>query len=134
MSFPTTMKSTLQNRLFRGSKGIGLVESLIAVMVLSIATTAFVWGLSTTYLILRDAETRVTAGIVARSQIEDTLSGAYLVAPATYPSITELPTGYTVASTSQLIPNRDENIQEVTVTVAHQGVEVATMKVLKLSQ
>ena len=128
------MKRTIMKRLFRSSSGIGLVESLIAVMVLSIATTTFVWGLSTTYLILRNAETTVTAGIIARSQLEDTLSGNYLVAPATYPSITDLPQGYTVESFSQSISNRDENIQEVTVTVAHHGVDVATMKVFKVDQ
>jgi len=119
--------------LISNKKGVILIEALIGITILSIALTAYVSALSTTSIAVRKANVRVTAQILARSQLEHTMSQPYIVAPTSYSTITSVASGYSVTSNATAIAGRDDDIQMITVVVNFQGTQVAVLEDFKLS-
>lgn len=115
-------------------KGAGLVESLIAVAIMAIAVTAFLAAFSTGSLAVRTADKGVTAENLARSQLEYTKSQAYVVAPASYDTITPVPAGYSISSDATSIAGRDANIQKITVTATRDGKVLLVLEDFKLNR
>lgn len=118
--------------LFSNEKGVMLIEALIGVIILSIAVTAYVSALSTTSMAVGKSNTRVTAQILARSQLEHTLNQPFVVAPTSYTIITPVASGYTVTSDATAITGRDSDIQKITVVVNFNGSQVAVLEDFKL--
>jgi len=117
-----------------GEKGASLVESLIAVAILAVAVTTFLVAFSSGSLAVGKADKKVTAENLARSQLESTKSQAYLVAPASYNTITPLPAGYSISSDATSIIGRDENIEKITVTVERDGKVLVVLEDFKLNR
>ena len=61
----------------KGERGIGLIEVLIALVILGIIAIAFLGGLATTSKAVLVADIRTTAESLARSQMEDVKNQAY---------------------------------------------------------
>ena len=119
---------------FADQRGIGLVESLIAVAIVGIALTALVATLSTGSIAGQRTDRRVTAENLARAQLEYTKGQSYRVAPAVYDSITPLPAGYSITAEASSISGRDADIQEITVTVSYDGDTVLLMEDFKMDR
>ena len=121
-------------RLLRNEKGVTLVETLIAVALVGIAASAVLTGYSTGPLSIRKADRLVTARTLAVSQLEYTLSQAYVVAPTSYDPLTPLSAGYSISSDATSISGRDENVQRITVTVQYGGKVLLTLEAFKVDQ
>ncbi len=121
-------------RLLRNEKGVALVEALLAVALVGIAASAILTGYSTGPLSIRKADRLVTARTLAVSQLEYTLSQAYVVAPTSYDPITPLPADYSISSDATSISGRDENVQRITVTVQYGGRVLFTLEGFKVDQ
>ncbi len=117
-----------------GEKGASLVESLMAVAIMTIAVTAFLAAFSTGSLAVRRADKGVTAENLARSQLEYTKSQAYVVAPASYDTITPVPAGYSISSDATSVAGRDANIQKITVTATRDGKVLLVLEDFKLNR
>jgi len=70
---------------FRGQRGIGLVETLVAVAVLGTAVVAFAVALSAGSIAVGDHDGEAVAQGLAQSQLEYTKSYAYSPGATTYP-------------------------------------------------
>ena len=114
-------------------RGITLVESLIAVTILTIAGTAYLSALSTSLVAIAREDRRVTAESLAWSQLEDTRSRNYVDGATSYPTIAPVPQPYTVAADATPISGRD-NIQKITVTVQFRGRVVRVLEDLKVDR
>ncbi len=120
--------------VFCEEAGFSLVESLVAIAIVSITVVAVLSGFSTGSMALLKTDQRVTAEYLARSQMEDVKSQPYLAAPASYNIITPLPAGYSISAQATLISGRDADIQKVTVTVQNSGNDLLTLQDFKLNQ
>jgi type II secretory pathway pseudopilin PulG len=101
-----------------GERGVGLVESLIAVAILGVALVAFLAAFSTGSMAVGAADRHVTAENLARTQMENVMGQAYA---ASYVTITE-PAGYSITITVSSVDGRDQNeIQKITVEVTYDG-------------
>ena len=137
--------SSKVRKAFQGSsRGIGLIEVLIALALLGIIAITFLSGLSTASMALIIADERATAESLARSQMEFVKNQGYEPAEpggeATYPKITGIPEaeGYTIWSVHRDgeivadvigIPwdsadnkpsSTDDGIQKVALVIKHQ--------------
>ena len=111
-----------------------LLEALLGVSLLAIAGVAYVGALSTSSIAVRNADQRITAEIVARSQLEHTKSLTFQTAPYTYPSITQIPANYSVSSNASAITGRDDNIQRITVVVQLDAQTIVSIDDFKLNR
>ena len=111
----------MMNGISLGSeRGTGLVESLIAVAIATIAITALVAALSTGSMAVQRNGDRVTAENLARMQMEEIKGQAYS-SSGDYSTITA-PDGYTISIAVSAIDGRDTGeMQEVTVTIGYDG-------------
>ena len=114
-------------------EGVGLVETLVAVAVLSVTLVVLLTAISTGSTGVATTEEQVTAQNLARSQLEYTKSQAYQAAPATYATVTP-PAGYAVSAVAASIPGADSAIQEITVTVTRAGDTLTTVEDYKVNR
>ncbi len=118
----------------RGSeRGFTMVETLIAVAVMGTAVVALLSALSTGSIAVTVVEEKVTAGGIARSQLEYTQSLPFQIAPATYATITPNQ-GYSVTAEAFPVAGTDDDIQRVVVTVYHEGVSVLSAEAYKMNR
>lgn len=110
----------------RGEAGDSLVEILVAVAIIGMSLVVLVAALSTGAVGVRTSSRLTTAANLAASQLEN-IKGAPYDAAGAYPLVSALP-GYTVTVSSSVIVT---GLQQVTVTVSHQGgeLEVSNYKV-----
>ena len=108
------------------------MESLAALAIVSITLVALVASLSTGVLAVKKMDKYVTAESLARAQLEYTKGQAYREAPASYDSIAQLPSSYSISTEASPIANRDADIQKVTVSVSYQGDELLAMEGYKM--
>ena len=130
---------------FRGnSKGVGLIEAIIALAILGIVAVAFLGGLSTALHATFIADERSTAQSLAQSQMEYVKNQEYKPADpnseVTYNKTAQIPQGYYIMSIHRDgsiaddvngvigipwnpdsgVPSDDDNgIQKVTVIIYH---------------
>ena len=106
-----------------GQKGLGLVETLVAVAILGTSVAAFISGLSAGSIAVRDqSSVSITQGL-AQTQMEYTKSYAYNPVAVTYP-VVAAPPGCSISVGVSAVPGADTNIQKITVTVSGQDVTV----------
>jgi prepilin-type N-terminal cleavage/methylation domain-containing protein len=120
-------------RAIQRQDGMGLVEVLVAVAILSVTLVVLVAAISTGSVGVRTTEDRVTAENLARSQLEYTKSQTYVSVPTSYATVTP-PAGYAVSVDAASIPSTDDSIQKITVTVTREGETLLTVEDFKVDR
>jgi len=132
-------------KAFRGgSRGFSMLEVVIAIALLGIIAVSVLSALQTAALAFIIADRRATAESLARTQMEwvrysdydDDLAEdhpQYSLDPQIQPT---LPPDYSVDTTAIRLnkdeyPNDDDGIQEITVTVSHDGRVLVTLEDFK---
>ena len=114
------LKQTLIRATAQGQRGLGLVETLVAVAILGTSVVAFISGLSAGSLAVREQDRIAVTQGLAQTQLEYTKSYAYNPGAVTYPAVAA-PPGYSIAVSVSAVPGTDTNIQKITVTVSREG-------------
>jgi type II secretory pathway pseudopilin PulG len=117
----------------RGQKGLGLVETLIALTILGTATVAFVGALSAGSIATGTQDEQVVAQSLAQSQLEYTKNYAYDPGAVTYPTLAA-PEGYGISVTVAAVPGTDTNIQKITVTITRDGQNLLVVEDYKVNR
>lgn len=112
--------SKMRRALRGSSRGLTLVEVVIAMALMAIIGVAFLGGLSNAMFSLHIADVRTTAESLARSEMEYVKSQNYENAPW---GPVEEPApgydGYMVRVSGEPLDETDQGIQEITVVVIH---------------
>jgi len=141
------------------SKGVGLIEVLIALAILGIVAVAFLGGLSTSLKAVFISDERSTAQSLAQSQMEYVKNQDYITndVQAEYLKLnsSDIPSGYDIKSLDRNgnvfddgehiigVPwdtengqpsTNDEGIQKITIAVEHNGNEVLTLEDYKVNR
>jgi hypothetical protein len=116
-----------KNKKIRGQRGIGLVETLMAVAILGTAVVTFVAGLATGAVSVRLNDQDATAQRLAQSEMEYIKNSAFSAA-GSYGLIT-VPANYTVQVTAAAAAGTDSglNIQKITINVLAGGSSIYTL-------
>ncbi len=114
-------------------KGLGLVETLVAVAILGTSVVAFVVALSTGSIAVGQQNEEVVAQRLAQAQLEDIKSQAYDTEASTYPTIVS-PDGYTVSVIVSAVPSADADIQKITVDILHGSESIITVEDYKVNR
>jgi type II secretory pathway pseudopilin PulG len=109
-------------KFIQRQKGLGLVETLVAVAILGTAVVAFATALSAGSLAVGAHDGEATSQGLAQSQMEYTKSYIYDPGAVTYQLIS-VPSSYKITVDVSTVPNTDDNIQKITVTVFRDGVQ-----------
>jgi len=125
--------SSKVRKAFQGSsRGIGLIEVLIAMALLGIIAITFLSALSTASVALAIADRRATAESLARSEMEDVKNQDYeFDNPQSYehPDAESIDhPGYFISVSAEPLHNPDDGIQKITVTVSRDGKVVFTLE------
>ncbi|MBM3143278.1 MAG: type II secretion system protein [Chloroflexi bacterium] len=120
-----------------GERGLTLIEILVALGILAAVAVIFLIGMSTSSKAVMVSQESVTADSLAKSQMERIKSWAYDAGnnPPNYEAakLTDIPDGYDITiSAARLDPkgdgtDNDDGLQEITVTVTHDGEPVFTL-------
>lgn len=129
------------------SRGLTMIEVLIAIAILGIISITFLGALSTASLSVSVADERTVAESLARRQIEDVKNQIYSSAPAggvaTYSKISNIPAGYSVWSVNRNgtvvadivgipwdsknneppVDNKDIGLQKISLVIKHKDKE-----------
>ncbi len=133
------MTGTIKQRLARtinraqGQKGLGLVETLVAVAILGTSVVAFVAALSAGSIAVGEQDEEVVAQRLVRSQLEYTKSYSYDPNATTYPTI-DVPAGYGLSVMTGSVPGTDTNIQKITVTISRDGQDILAVSDYKVNR
>ena len=115
-------------------RGVTLVESLVASAIVALVLLSLVEALSMGSIGMHTASERVTAEILARSQLEYVKQQSYVSAPTSYDTV-ELPTGgYSIAAEAASVPGADSNIQKITVRIYHHEEEILVREGYKVNR
>lgn len=117
--------------LFRGQKGVGLVEVLAAVAILGFIGPAFMLALSNISWNTNTHEWKATSASLAQSQLEVIKAAPYDDIAPYYGDIqiVACPTGYQISIITETV---DEHRQNVTVEVSRSGSSVFQMTTVKV--
>ena len=110
-------------------RGLGLVESLMAVAILGVAVVAFVMALSAGTVAVREGNQEVMVQSLARTQLEYIKSCPY---DTTYSEV-ELE-GYDISVEVDSIPDTGPDIQRITVTISRGGEDILTVEDYKVNR
>jgi len=107
----------------RGQTGASLIESVVAVAILGTVIVSLLVAFSTGSVAVNAVDEQVTVENLARSQLEYTKDSPYTPAPTTYPlsPTLTLPAGYEILAEALPVPDTDDNIQKIRVTVSRDG-------------
>jgi Tfp pilus assembly protein PilV len=119
--------------LAQGQKGLGLVETLVAVAILGTSVVAFVVALSAGSIAVGEQDKETTAQRLAQTQVEHTKNYPYNPGASTYPALAA-PTGYTVSVGVSSIPGTDTNIQKITVTIRRDDLNIFMVSDYKVNR
>jgi type II secretory pathway pseudopilin PulG len=129
----TRQKITCTAGPARDERGLGLVETLVAVAVLGTAVVAFVSGLSAGTVAIGAQDEAVVAQGLAQSQMEYTKSYPYDPLATTYPTVNTV-AGYAISVGVAAIPDTDADIQKITVTISRAGSDIITVEDYKVNR
>jgi Tfp pilus assembly protein PilV len=117
----------------RDQRGLGLVETLVAVAILGTAVVAFVTALSAGSIAVGEHDGEAIAQGLAQSQLEYTKSYTYNPGAITYPLVAA-PADYSISVGVSSVPDTDTDIQKITVTVNHGGEEIMQVQDYKVNR
>jgi len=117
-------------KVTQNEKGLGLVESVVAVAIAGVTVAAFVTALSTGSIAVAELDQEVVAQGLARTQLEFIKGSAY---DTSYSSV-DTPDGYTISIDVDAIPGTDNDIQKITVTISRDGGEILTVEDYKVNR
>ena len=130
----------------KDQRGLGLVESVVAVAILGIAMVSFVTALSTGSIAVRESDQETKAQSLAHAQMEYVKSYPYQREATTYPyayiydetynpNPIILLEGYDIYVAVSSIPEAaDTDIQKITVTISREGVDILTVDNYKVNR
>jgi Tfp pilus assembly protein PilV len=114
-------------------RGLGLVETLVAVAILGTSVAAFAAALSAGSIAVDKQGEAAVAQSLVQTQMEYTKSYPYNPAAVTYPAVAP-PAGYTIAVGVTSVPGTDADIQKITVTVSRAGLSLITLADYKMNR
>jgi len=114
-------------------RGFGLVETLAAVAILGVAVVAFVGGLSSGTIAVREGNQELVAQSLAQTQLEYVKDCPYEPAATTYPAVGTLE-GYYIGVEVGSIPDTDTDIQKITVTISRDEEDILTVEDYKVNR
>ena len=122
-------------RLFRGQRGVSLIETVVALALIGIIAVAFISGLITASRATYIADEQTTAESLARSQMEWAKDVNY-VEEATQYSPVPIPSGgdyanYSAVIAAEPLHDPDDGIQKITVTIKHFDEEIIKLESYK---
>jgi type II secretory pathway pseudopilin PulG len=122
-------------KAFQGrSRGLTLIEVVIAIAFVGIITIAFLSALSTASTVLIITDDRATAESLARSQMEDIKNQAGLVGSGDLTIPTEYEeAGYSGNFTADPVPLRGAGLQKITIKIYHHDEELVALVGYKLA-
>lgn len=118
---------------FNSQKGIGLVETLVAVAILGTSVAAFVVSLSAGSLTVNEINRETIAQGLAQTQMEYTKNYAFIPGASTYPLLA-VPATYSVSVDVLDVPGTDINMQEIKVTVQKDSASILTISNYKVNR
>ena len=121
------------HRLINSEKGVSLIEVLLALVILSTIGVSFLGGLTGTSKGLIITDERDIAKTLAQSQMEYAMKQEYALSYSPAP-IPDVHSNYSAVIATNLFPDRDHNIQKITVTIHHQSKEVTTLEGYKINR
>jgi type II secretory pathway pseudopilin PulG len=133
------MAKTRRQRLARGKnraygqKGLGLVETLVAVAILGTSVVAFVAALSAGSIAVGEQDEKVVAQSLAQTQLEYTKSYPYDPEATTYPTV-DTPESYVISVDVASIPDTDADIQKITVIISRDSETILTVEDYKVNR
>jgi len=117
----------------QGQKGLGLVETLVAVALLGTSVVAFTVALSAGSIAAGEQEKETIAQSLAQTQVEYIKNYPYNPGASTYPTIA-MPAGYTISVAVSSVPGTDVNIQKITVTILRDSVNLLMVSDYKVNR
>ena len=117
--------------------GVILIETLIALALLSVIAFAFVGAMGTAAKATFIADERATAESLARSEIEYVKNCDYQYLASEYPiaPVLTIPEGWVVPPpVVELVHATDDGIQKVTVTAEYNGETIFSVMVYKVDR
>jgi type II secretory pathway pseudopilin PulG len=114
-------------------RGLGLVETLVAVAILGTSVVAFVVALSAGSIAVGEQDKEVVAQSLVRTQLEYTKSYPYDSEATTYPAV-DLPEGYAISISVASVAGTDADIQKITVTVSWESEDIITVEDYKVNR
>jgi prepilin-type N-terminal cleavage/methylation domain-containing protein len=106
--------------LLKGQQGFSLPETLAAIVLLGILSSGFLVGLQTSTKALILADEHHMAKTLAVYQMENVMNHSYSTSYTPSPIPSEYP-NYSVDISTDFIPSKGTNIQEIKITISHQG-------------
>jgi len=116
-----------------GERGFGLVETLAAVAILGVVVVAFVVGLSSGAIAVREGNQELVAQSLAQTQLEYVKDYPYDSAATTYPTV-DTPEGYSICVEVGSIPDTDTDIQKIMVTISRDEEDILTVEDYKVNR
>jgi prepilin-type N-terminal cleavage/methylation domain-containing protein len=120
-----------------GERGLTLIEILVALGILAAVAVIFLLGMSTSSKAVMVSQAAVTTDSLAKSQMENIKSWDYDEDndPPDYEAakLTDIPDGYDIDIDAARLdpdgdgPADDDGLQEITVTITHDGETVFTL-------
>lgn len=119
-------------RLFRGHRGVSLIETLVALAIIGAITAIFLSGLITASKASFTADEQTTAESLARSQMEWVKNATYEEDTAQYPPAL-MPSGsdyvnYSAVIAAEPLHDPDDGIQKITVTIKRFDETIITLE------
>ena len=127
-----TVTGKKHNRM-RSQRGLGLVETLIAVAILGVSVVSFVTALSAGSLAAGKQDEEMVAQNLAQSQLEYVKSYTYDPGAVSYPLLAA-PDGYAISVNVTAIPSTDTDIQRVSVTIWRENENILTVDDYKVNR
>jgi len=122
-------------------RGLGLVESLVAVAILGVAVVAFVMALSAGTVAVGECNQQVVAQSLARTQLEYIKPQDYIPTadydpdnPDVSYNTVDSPEGYDISVEVDSIPDTDTNIQKIAVTISLGDEDILTVEDYKVNR
>ena len=114
-----------------GSRGSPVLEAAVAILVFGSIGTAILIGVSTVQNSGSRTENHSVAENLVRNQMEHIFSLPYQGPTSTYPSITGVPSGYSVTNEAQTFVAGDTNIAKIVVTVIWGSRDIIVLETLR---
>jgi type II secretory pathway pseudopilin PulG len=122
-------------RRLHGQRGIGLVETLVAIAILGVGVTAFVTDLSAGSIAVNVQNETTLAQGLAQTQMEVIKAAPYDKTGRSYRPV-DSPDGYTIRIDAGPVEGNEnkKNIQQVSVTILHNENKILTLEDYKVNR